>query len=552
MDARVRVDCEDRRGPLRRIWASIGYDEINWTYTPRGKALYRTLRELAEVPYHVRNHNALTSGNGLSEPARGSTNVYQEAPDGTPVYDWTLVDQIYDTIAGAGFRPVIELGFLPRDLVPTEIQAPGWSRDVGQESYEVDGLWKHPPRDYARWEELCARFVDHLVGRFGRETVERWHFEVWNEPNIPNYWKGTFDDYCRLYDHSAAGVTRALPSARIGGPGVARTADPAAAEFLRRFLEHCVSGRNWATGGTGTQLDFVSIHTKGAHYRPRRIYNWQRPIARETPSTGSMMRDIRVGLETVAAFPQLRGRSVIVDECDPAVGTIYGVHDNPNFVVTNTEYYPAFLCGLVRRVLDLDRAFGDRIAFLTSWAFYMEGKRFFEGNRTLVTNDNLEKPILNGLRLLGRLADTRLGVESTGRRDAPEVDGDGEDAEVDALAAENPGRVTVLVWHRADAWWADGSARVSLALTALPFPGPVTVCHFRLDGDHSNAHAEWQRLGRPQDPSPAELARLHESARLGLLATPTREALGPGRTLELTFSLPMFGLSLLEITPAEP
>jgi xylan 1,4-beta-xylosidase len=286
--------------------------------------------------------------------------------------------------------------------------------------------------------------------------------------------------------------------------------------------------------------------------RPRRIYNWQRPIARETPSTGSMMRDIRVGLETVAAFPQLRGRSVIVDECDPAVGTIYDVHDNPNFVVTNTEYYPAFLCGLVRRVLDLDRGFGDRIAFLTSWAFYMEGKRFFEGNRTLVTNDNLEKPILNGLRLLGRLADTRLGVESTGRRDAPEVDGDGEDAEVDALAAENPGRVTVLVWHRADAWWADGSARVSLALTALPFPGPVTVCHFRLDGDHSNAHTEWQRLGRPQDPSPAELAHLHESARLGLLATPTREALGPGRTLELTFSLPMFGLSLLEITPAEP
>ena len=83
MDARVRVNCEDRRGPLRRIWASIGYDEINWTYTSRGKALYRTLRDLAEVPYHVRNHNALTSGNGLSEPARGSTNVYQEAPDGT-------------------------------------------------------------------------------------------------------------------------------------------------------------------------------------------------------------------------------------------------------------------------------------------------------------------------------------------------------------------------------------------------------------------------------------------------------------------------------------
>ena len=549
MNARIRVGCRDRRGPLRRIWASIGYDEINWTYTARGKALYRTLRDLAEVPYHVRNHNAFTSGNGLSEPARGSTNVYQEAPDGTPVYAWTLVDRVYDTIAGAGFRPVIELGFLPRDLVPTEAQAASWSRDVGHESYEMDGLWKHPPRDYARWEELCARFVDHLVGRFGRETVAQWHFEVWNEPNIPNYWKGSFDDYCRLYDHSAAGVTRALPAARIGGPGLARPAEPSANEFLRRFLAHCISGRNWATGRTGTRLDFISIHTKGAHYRPRRIYNWQHPIEREAPSTARMLRDVEVGLETIGGFPELRERPVVVDECDPAVGTIYGVHDNPNFVVTNTEYYPAFLCALVRRVLDLDRAFGDRIAFITSWAFYMEGKRFFEGNRTLVTNDNLEKPIMNGLRLLSRLGETRLGVESTGRRDHLDVDGPVEEAEVDALAAESPGKVTVLVWHRADAWWAEGCARVALVLERLPFPGPVVVRHLRLDGHHSNTYAEWHRQGRPEDPGPAQLARLHESGRLALLTAPTRETLGPDGSLQLEFSLPMFGLSLLEITP---
>src|SRR5262249_37530713 len=237
--------------------------------------------------------------------------------------------------------------------------------------------------------------------------------------------------------------------------------------------------------------------------------------------------------------------------CDPAVGTIYGVHDNPSFVVTNTEYYPAFLCGLVRRVLDLDRAFGDRIDFITSWAFYMEGKRFFEGNRTLVTNDNLEKPILNGLRMLGRLAETRLGVESSGRREQLNVDESGEQPEVDALAAESPGRITALVWHRADAWWAEGCARVALVFEQLPFRGPVVVRHLRLDGDHSNTYAQWHRQGRPEDPEPAQLARLHESGRLTLLTAPTQETLGPARSLQLEFSLPMFGLSLLEITPAD-
>ena len=398
MQAEIRVDCCARLGPLRRIWASVGYDEINWTYTGRGRALYRTLRDLAEVPYHVRNHNALTSGNGLSEPARGSTNVYQEAPDGTAVYDWTIVDCLYDVIVGAGFRPVVELGFLPRDLVPVEAAAADWWRDVGGETYEADGLWKHPPRDYGRWEALIEHFVGHCVARYGHAEVERWWFEVWNEPNIPNYWKGTFEDYCRLYDHAVAGAVRALPSVRIGGPATTGPADVAAREFLRRFLEHCVSGRNAATGGAGTRLDFVSFHTKGAYYAPRRIYNWQHPVERQHPSSAKMLGDIRSGLETVAAIPALDGRPVVVDECDPAVGTIYGVHDNPSFVVTNSEYYPTFLCALVKRVLDLDRGFGERVAFVTTWAFYMEGKRWFEGNRTLVTNENVEKPILNGTR----------------------------------------------------------------------------------------------------------------------------------------------------------
>ena len=548
MDVAIRVDCRAWLGPLRRIWASIGYDEINWTYTGRGRALYRTLRDLAETPYHVRNHNALTSGNGLSEPARGSTNVYQEAPDGSPVYDWTIVDRLYDVIVGAGFHPVVELGFLPRDLVPVTAASADWLRDVGRETYEVDGLWKHPPRDFQRWESLVERFVAHCVDRYGRAAVERWWFEVWNEPDIPNYWRGTFEDYCRLYDHAVAGAVRALPSVRIGGPATTGPSDPAARAFLERFLAHCVTGRNAVSGAIGTRLDFVSFHTKGAYYSPRRIYNWQRPIERQHPSSGKMLRDIRAGLETVAAVPALAGRPVVVDECDPAVGTIYGVHDNPSFVVTNSEYYPAFLCALVKRVLDLDLGFGERIAFVTTWAFYMEGKRWFEGNRTLVTNDNVEKPILNGLRALSRLGGTRVAATSTASRDVLAPDAPGR--EVDVLAAADASRVTVLVWHQADAWWEEGLATVSLAIEGLPFSGPATVRHWRIDGQHSNAYAEWRRQGSPEDPSPAQLERLRARQGLEPYGSPTTHEEGPAGTVRLRFDLPLFGVSLLEVTPA--
>ena len=39
----VSVDCENVTGELEHIWRSIGFDEINWSYTERGKNLLKIL-----------------------------------------------------------------------------------------------------------------------------------------------------------------------------------------------------------------------------------------------------------------------------------------------------------------------------------------------------------------------------------------------------------------------------------------------------------------------------------------------------------------------------
>src|ERR1700736_4398878 len=118
VSARVRVDGSRSLGPIRRVWASIGYDELSWTYTPRGKALYRVLGDTVFTggPYDVRMHNTFTSGNGLSGPAAGGGNPYHEMPDGSVRYYWDVLDRTFDTIVGHGGVPLIELGFMPRDL----------------------------------------------------------------------------------------------------------------------------------------------------------------------------------------------------------------------------------------------------------------------------------------------------------------------------------------------------------------------------------------------------------------------------------------------------
>ncbi len=40
-------------GEFVRLWASVGFDEINWSYTTRGARLLRTLGQIDETPYLV-------------------------------------------------------------------------------------------------------------------------------------------------------------------------------------------------------------------------------------------------------------------------------------------------------------------------------------------------------------------------------------------------------------------------------------------------------------------------------------------------------------------
>ena len=52
---------------------------------------------LSQPPAYVRVHNLFTSGDGSGSLKWGSTNVYTEDAAGNPVYDWKIVDRIFDT-----------------------------------------------------------------------------------------------------------------------------------------------------------------------------------------------------------------------------------------------------------------------------------------------------------------------------------------------------------------------------------------------------------------------------------------------------------------------
>jgi len=250
----VRVDQHE---PLRRIWRYVGYDEPNYTYTPNGRALLAKLGHMSDAPYYVRCHFLLCSGDGTGQPKWGSTNAYTEDADGHPVHSWELVDRILDTYVETGCVPLVEIGFMPRALSSAP---PG----TDYEGPRAEG-WRYPPRDYGRWMDLVRALAKHCLERYGLREVSRWYWELWNEPDI-SYWRGSTEEYCRLYDYTVAGLLSALPQAKVGGPGTTSPGRPAAGSFLKAFLEHCTCGINAVTGRTGTRLDYISFHTKGGGY----------------------------------------------------------------------------------------------------------------------------------------------------------------------------------------------------------------------------------------------------------------------------------------------
>jgi len=534
----VSVDVADDRGVLPPIWASIGYDEINWTYTPTGKKLLRTFGEFSPHPFHVRPHYVYCSGSGFGLPHWGNGNVYHEDADGNPSYDWTIVDQTYDAIVGAGHHVLVELGFTPRDLLPPEAdELTITSSPTSYSSYEA-GAWAYPPRDLAKWGALVEAHVRHCLERYGADEVAAWLWELWNEPDI-FYWKGTVAQFGELYDATAAAVRRVLPQGQVGGPAVTG----GGVEFLREFLRH--------TASAGTPLDFVSFHTKGSAFTPWRVYGptGARAPEQQSPSTHKMLFEIRRLLRVVGEFEAYRGLPAIVDECDAGVPAHHSAYDNANFGFQNTEYYPVFQVKLFKRILDLGATEPVQVAQATSWSFYFEGERYFEGTRAFLTAGGVEKSLLNAYRMMARLGSRRVGAVSDAASPAELLDaGDGRSMpeEVDALAAVDPGtgRVTVAVWrHTDDQYQRDtDSTSVEVRVAGLA-DGDWTVSHARIDAHHSNAHTVWSELGRPQDPTPEQLAEI--TARQGLEEfEPARTETVAGGLLTLGTQLPLPSVSL--------
>jgi xylan 1,4-beta-xylosidase len=530
----IRIDASRPLDEIKPVWRFFGHDEPNYTTMPDGRKLLEQLAALSPEPVYLRTHNLLTSGDGTPALKWGSTGVYSEDADGKPRYDWTILDRIFDTYVERGVRPYVQIGFRPQALSTRPVPYQHRWTPGGREPLSTG--WAYPPKDYAKWAELVFQWVRHSVERYGKAAVETWYWEVWNEPNI-FYWRGTPQEYHKLYDYAADAVKRALPSARVGGPHIAGPRTPEATKFLRDFLDHCLHGTNHATGQPGSPLDFVAFHAKG---NPRFIGGHvQTGIA-------AQLRDIDRGFEVVAGYPELKGKPVIIGESDPdgcaaCPSTIY-----PQNGYRNGTLYASYTAAAFARKYALAERHGVNFEGAVTWAFEFEGQPYFAGFRVLSTN-GIALPVLNVFRMFGLMGGRRLAVTSSGEvgLDAIRREGVRGQPDVAALASLRDGKLYILAWHHHDEDVPGPPAEVELSVTGLANgPAPVLLEHFRIDREHSNAFEAWKRMGSPQRPTPEQSAELVRSSELALLGSP-EWVRSVGDKLTVRFTLPRQAVSLV-------
>ena len=535
MPISIRVHIGEPTGPYTPIWNYIGADEPNYIYAPNGEKLLGELAALSPVPVYFRAHNLFTTGNGEGSLKWGSTNLYTEKPDGTPVLDFTITDRIFDALIAAHVRPLVEIGFMPEAL-STHPEPYRHTFPKG----DIFTGWTYPPRDDAKWSSLVLAYATHLRNRYGSQTAD-WLWEVWNEPDIP-YWHGTPEQYDRLYDLTAAAIRKALPGAKVGGPeatGISDHSEP----FLRQFLEHCAHGKNAATGAIGAPLNFISYHPKG------------HPMFENghvVMSAGTQLRAVARGLQVVASYPEWKHTPIILGESDPegcaaCQGNQNGYRNGPLYGVSVAE--------ATMRTYELARQYGVTLQGAVTWAFEFEDQPAFAGFRELATN-GIDKPVLNVFRMFGMLgggpnSDIRraswLKTESSGALPLARVVTSSvtDEPDVNAVATRNGAEVDVLVWNYHDADVPAEPARIELSVDGLRGKS-VTASEYRMDATHSNAYRIWQEMGSPAHPSEEQKQRLQLAGRLEEAVSAGAVPVRAGEA-HIQLELPRQGVALISV-----
>lgn len=441
-------------------------------------------------------------------------------------YNFHNIGVAYDAVLAAGMKPWVELSFMPSRLAKKDKKV----------TVNAEGRATMPKND-AEWTEFIQAFIRFLLHRYGKEEVETWYFEVWNEPNMFAFFKGSKEDYFHLYEITSRAVRAVDGSLKVGGPSTANGA------WLAEFIDFCESRH--------LPLDFITTH----FYPGEGIGD---------VFLGKIMADIIVGgamrLRKNGGGRALEGCQIIMtDKTEEGEerprGQMYDFSQKVHEEVAGR--YPVFLtewnfCSIVMAPSNDDKkvaafqmkSIDEMEPFMDGTAIWCFSDIFdefimipdqFSGSFGLLTIDGIPKPQFHMLKLLA-------GAEPL-KYDLPRTN---DEVEITVFDAEDGLHKQVSVYRSRMKNTAEPAAPYQIRLE-LPegMPGEtVRVTRYRIDQDHCNPKRVWQEMGSPMEMNRQEIEEI--ITRSALQAEPV-EVLRDGQYLVLSGELEVNDVHFYEI-----
>jgi xylan 1,4-beta-xylosidase len=435
----------------------------------------------------IRGHGLFSDPMGLYREQMDMSKV--AVPFSRPLHSFTRLFQVFDNFLSAGIEPFVELGFMPSDLASGDQVQFWWKGNVT------------PPKDEAKWSALVRDMVLALIRQYGLEQVCRWPFEIWNEPDLPQFWKDRDEAaYHRLYALTARAIKGVHKDLQVGGPATS----PGGGEWTPRFLDMCHK--------ENLPVDFIAHHV----YVGTPAENSEEFVYMGIRGTDKCLQRFKQVPDFVAgsAYPHL-----------PVHITEWNTSYSPRCPVHDTAFNAAYLAWVITHV-------GEYVDSLSYWTFcdvFEEQdipKSIFHGGFGLLTETGLRKPSFHAFAFADRLS-------------GPVIHRD----DISCITRREDGSYAGL-FFKVDPRCSEGKGSCQDVHLRLPFNSEALLSLRYVDDVRGNAYTTWKTLGRPRWPLDWQREIL-EHAQWPLQE---QRILQPDAgILDVNFQLPTNGIVLLEI-----
>lgn len=374
---------------------------------------------------------------------------------GEVLHCFAFIDLIIDRLLDIGIRPFVEFGFMPRILASSRHTICRYD------------AYTSPPRDYDLWAQMIEHLVRHWRKRYGKEEMDQWYYEVWNEPNLDGFWPAGMEEYFKLYAYTVKAVKAVDKGFRVGGPATAGRANA----HLDKFLRFCHETR--------TPVDFATAHSYSANTASRKGEFSYHEVA-ESSFLANRFAQMR---QEIDASP-IPGLPLHITEYNSTTSTHEVIHDLP----FNAAY-------LARTLSEAQQA--DTLSYWAVSDIFVEETlppAEFHGGFGMINIHDIPKPtyhMFNFFSQMGTIVLDRTPNSLFTRR--------------------KDGHLVGVLWNPNDRRRASQKTPFRLV---LPGNGqPYVARTLLIDEHHANPYGAWEMMGRERNPNRADVELLREAAR---------------------------------------